>query len=114
MANTPAPRLFWGVTRVCVMPSLWRESQPLVAIEAMANGIPVIGSDRGGIPESLGKAGVVLSLPERLTPTSRVLPTPEEVSPWVEAVIKLWDDEPHYAEQCRLALSESLRWAPKW
>ena len=39
------------------MPSLWWENQPLVAIEAMINGIPVIGSDRGGIPESLGEAG---------------------------------------------------------
>jgi glycosyltransferase involved in cell wall biosynthesis len=113
MANTPDPRHFWGVTRVCVMPSLWRESQPLVAIEAMANGIPVVGSDRGGIPEALGKAGVVLSLPERLTPTSRVLPAPEEVSPWIEAGIKLWDDEAHYNEQCRLALAESSRWAPE-
>src|SRR5262249_48889641 len=28
MANTPDPRHFWGVTRVCLMPSLWRESQP--------------------------------------------------------------------------------------
>ena len=67
----PPRAFFWGVTRVCLMPSLCRESQPLVAIEAMANGIPVIGSDRGGIPEVLGKAGIVLSLPERLTPTSR-------------------------------------------
>ncbi len=112
MANTPDPRHFWGVTRVCLMPSLWRESQPLVAVEAMANGIPVIGSDRGGIPEALGNAGIVLSLPNRLTPTSCVLPASEEVSPWVEAVIKLWDDEAHYTEQCRLALGESLRWAP--
>jgi glycosyltransferase involved in cell wall biosynthesis len=113
MANTPDPRHFWGVTKVCLMPSLCRESQPLVAIEAMANGIPVVGSDRGGIPEVLGKAGIVLSLPERLTPTTRILPAPEEVSPWVEAVIKLWDDEAHYAEHRRIALAESLRWAPE-
>ena len=53
------------------MPSLWWENQPLVAIEAMINGIPVIGSDRGGIPETLGEAGFCLPLPERLTPATQ-------------------------------------------
>jgi glycosyltransferase involved in cell wall biosynthesis len=35
MRHTPDPRLFWGATRICVMPSLWWENQPHVAIEAM-------------------------------------------------------------------------------
>ena len=56
------------MTRICVMPSLWWENQPLVVIEAMVNGIAVIGSDRGGIPEALGDAGIVPGLPSRLTP----------------------------------------------
>jgi glycosyltransferase involved in cell wall biosynthesis len=41
MANTPDPRDFYQVTRVVLMPSLWRESLGRVPIEAMANGIPV-------------------------------------------------------------------------
>jgi glycosyltransferase involved in cell wall biosynthesis len=113
MGNTPDPRHFWGVTKICLMPSLWMESQGLVAAEAMINGIPVIASDRGALPETLGDAGILLPLPERLTPTSRILPTAEEVAPWVEAVIRLWDDESFYAEQSRLALSESRRWRPE-
>jgi len=112
MAQTPDPRQFWGVTRVALLPSLWRENQPLVAVEALINGIPVIGSDRGGIPETLGDAGIVLPLPERLTPATQELPTPEEVSPWVDAVIRLWDDGAWYAERSRLALEESRRWDP--
>lgn len=60
MARTSDPRNFWGVTKVCMLPSVWWENQPLVAVEAMINGIPVIGSDRGGIPETLGCAGVLL------------------------------------------------------
>ncbi len=44
MARTADPRAFWGVTRLCLLPSLWWENQPLTAIEAMTNGIPVIGS----------------------------------------------------------------------
>jgi glycosyltransferase involved in cell wall biosynthesis len=111
MAHTSDPRRFWAVTKVCLLPSLWWENQPLVAVEAMLNGIPVIGSDRGGIPETLGDAGIILPLPDRLTPSTRELPTPEEVAPWVEAIIRLWDDPAYYAEQSRRSLAESRRWA---
>ncbi len=110
MSQTPDPRDFWRVTRVCLMPSLWWESQGLVAVEAMMNGIPVIGSDRGAIPETLGAAGIVLPIPERLTPHTRELPTAEEVAPWVEAIIRLWDDAEFYREHQRRALAESRRW----
>ena len=110
MGNTPDPRHFWGVTRVVLMPSLWWENQPLAAIEAMANGIPVIGSDRGGIPETLGDSGIILPLPERLTPTSRILPTAADVAPWVAAMTRLWDDAAEYSRHSGLAMSEAGRW----
>jgi glycosyltransferase involved in cell wall biosynthesis len=110
MSQTADPRDFWRVTRVCLMPSLWWESQGLVAVEAMMNGIPVIGSDRGAIPETRGAAGIVLPIPERLTPHTRELPTAEEVAPWVEAIIRLWDGAEFYREHQRRALLESCRW----
>jgi glycosyltransferase involved in cell wall biosynthesis len=113
MTQTPDPRDFWRVARLCLMPSLWWESQGLVAVEAMINGIPVIASDRGALPETLGGAGVLLPLPDRLTPATRRLPTPEEVAPWVDAIIRLWDDAAFYAEHERRALVESQRWAPE-
>jgi Glycosyl transferases group 1 len=113
MARTPDPRIFWGVTRICVMPSLRWESQPLAAIEAMINGIPVVGSDRGGIPETLGDSGIVLGLPSRLSPATRELPTAAEVEPWVKAIIALWDDREWYSELSRRAIVESNRWAPE-
>ncbi len=109
MAHTSDPREFWGVTKVCLLPSLWWENQPLVAVEAMLNGIPLIGSDRGGIPETLGGAGIVLPLPDRITPATRMLPTAEEVEPWVEAVIRLFDDPAFYEEHRRKALAEARR-----
>jgi glycosyltransferase involved in cell wall biosynthesis len=110
MGHTADPKRFWRKTRLCLMPSLWWENQPLVAIEAMINGIPVIGSDRGGIPEALGRSGVILPLPERLTPETRLLSTPEEVSPWVEAVIRVWDDPQLDADLSRRSLAEATRW----
>ncbi len=113
MAHTPDPRHFWGVTRICVMPSLWWENQPLVAIEAMINGIPLIGSNRGGIPETLGDSGIVLGIPARLTPATRELPTAEEVNPWVKTIIGLWDDPTWYADQSQRAVEGSKRWLPE-
>ena len=101
MAHTTDPRQFWGLTRIALMPSLWWENQPLVAIEAMINGIPVIGSDRGGIPETLGDGRISLPLPERLTPVTRIVPTAEEVEPWVEAIIRLWDDRDSTTSRAR-------------
>jgi glycosyltransferase involved in cell wall biosynthesis len=79
MANTNDPCKFYAPSRIVLLPSVWWENQPLVAIESMINGIPLIGSDRGGIPEVLGSSGFVLPLPERLTPASPVVPEAEEV-----------------------------------
>ena len=49
---------------VLVLPSLttptWKEQFGHVLIEAMASGVPVIGSDSGAIPEVIGDAGLVV------------------------------------------------------
>ena len=113
MPSTSDPKSFWRVARFCLLPSLWWENQPLTVVEAMLNGIPVIGSDRGGIPETLGNAGLVLPLPMRLTAHTRLLPTAEEVAPWVETIVRLWDDEPFYQDQCRRSLAEAERRKPE-
>jgi len=51
---------------VLVVPSLWPEPLPRTIIEAYAHGVPVVGSDRGGIPEVIaeGVTGFVFS-PDR-------------------------------------------------
>jgi glycosyltransferase involved in cell wall biosynthesis len=113
MPRTPDPRDFWRVTRVCLMPSVFRETSGLVAIEAMLNGIPVVASDRGALTETLGRAGLLLPLPAHLTPASRHLPTADEVAPWVDAILRLWDDASFADEHRRRALAESRRWAPE-
>jgi glycosyltransferase involved in cell wall biosynthesis len=45
------------------MPSRW-DAAPIVAIEAMRAGVPVIGSDRGALPEivSHGVGGLIFEL----------------------------------------------------
>jgi glycosyltransferase involved in cell wall biosynthesis len=112
MTHTTDPRQFWGLTKIALLPSLWWENQPLVAIEAMINGIPVIGSDRGGIPETVGNGGTVLTLPDRLTPQTKIVPEAGEVEPWIETIIRLWDDPALYVERSELARKEADRWRP--
>lgn len=109
MGHTPDPRLFYSVSRVVLMPSLVAESFGLVAAEAMCNGIPVLSSDRGALPETLGSSGFVLPLPDRLT-ADGPMPTAEDVEPWVATLLRIWD-EPDLLEDLRSrAVVESSRW----
>ena len=69
--------------------SLWRESLGRVPMEAMANGIPVVASDRGPLPETLGSAGFVFTIPGRYTAHTVDIPTAREAAPWLAAIEKL-------------------------
>ena len=44
--------------RILVVPSRWAEPFGIVAIEAIAAGCMVVGSDQGGLPEAIGPCGV--------------------------------------------------------
>src|SRR5262245_6092979 len=78
--------------RIVLLPSLI-ENGSLVAREAVANGIAVLASDRCGLPETLGEAEFVFTLPERLlVPGSLAVPTTREVAPWVAPIERLWDE----------------------
>jgi glycosyltransferase involved in cell wall biosynthesis len=109
---TPDPRDFYRISKLLLMPSLWNESFGLVAAEAMLNGIPVVASDRGALPETLGKAGLLLNIPERYTPQTKIVPSAEEVEPWIEMIIRLWDDDKLCEQASQAARRESHRWHP--
>ena len=51
-----------GRSRFSVLPSIWYENGPMAAFESLAAGIPLVGSDIGGIPELIvdGVTGVVV------------------------------------------------------
>lgn len=112
MANTPDPRDFYRVSRAVLVPSLWRESLGRVPMEAMANGIPVLASDRGALPETLGDAGFVFNIPERYTPDSPEIPSARDVAPWIAALERHWDDPEFEARHRDLARLEAKRWTP--
>jgi glycosyltransferase involved in cell wall biosynthesis len=110
MATTPDPRDFYRVSRAVLVPSLWRESLGRVPMEAMVNGIPVLASDRGALPETLGDAGFVFTIPERFTPHALEIPTARDVAPWVAVIERLWDDRDFEARHRALARAEARRW----
>jgi glycosyltransferase involved in cell wall biosynthesis len=109
--NSPDARQFLAATKILLMPSLM-ENAGLVAMEAMLNGIPVLASNRGALPETIGDAGFLFDIPARYTPDTRELPTAAEVEPWVETIIRLWDDAAEYDRWSRAARERAERWHP--
>lgn len=81
--------------RVFLVPSVVEEAAGRVAIEAMANGVVPLVSDRGGLPEIVGEAGRILSLGD---PTARswhsLEPFPEEiVDRWEHAIRPFFENK---------------------
>jgi len=72
----------WEQTRILLVPSLVAESFGRVCVEAGINGIPVIASDRGGLPEAAGPAAVI---------------PVEDIKAWQQEVYKLMTDSKYYA-----------------
>lgn len=64
--------LYWS-HRLLLVPSAVEDAFPRVIVEAALHGTPSIGTDRGGIPEAIGHAGIVLA-------------HAEEPQAWVEAI----------------------------
>lgn len=111
MANTPDPRHFYKLSKIMLVPSVRSETFGRVAAEGMICGIPVIGSDRGAIPEVIGNAGVTISIPKKYTPETRTVASPEEVRDWINAIVQLWDDATRYADFSQRSLIRARTWS---
>lgn len=86
----------YGEARILLAPSRWEEAFGRVAAEAHLSGIPVVGSDRGGLPEAIGPGGSILSLEA-------------PIADWAAALRALWSDEAHYRAVSDAALRYSER-----
>jgi glycosyltransferase involved in cell wall biosynthesis len=62
---------------VVLVPSRWEEPCPYAVLDALAAGVPVLASDRGGLPELVGR--------------ERVLPA-TDLTAWSDALASLWRD----------------------
>ena len=96
MRATDDPRAFLGITRSLLVPSL-DEPFPRVAMEAMLNGIPIVGARRGGLPELIPEEWLI-DIDERHVPESLVVPSAQDAAPWVTAIMRVWDDPAAYEQ----------------
>jgi glycosyltransferase involved in cell wall biosynthesis len=96
----------FGMTRILLMPSLWHESGGRAAIEALSLGIPVISTNRGGLPETLGKAPIMLDVNQDLIEDPKLIPDDAAARPWIESLTKLATDPEFYQDRQRLSLEQ--------
>jgi glycosyltransferase involved in cell wall biosynthesis len=89
-------RKFFAGSRLLLMPSMGFETWGRVVSEAQVSGIPVLASDRGGLPEAVGAGGVVLSADA----TADI---------WCEQISRLYSDEKAYVRLSALAFDHARR-----
>jgi glycosyltransferase involved in cell wall biosynthesis len=97
----------FAATKVLLAPSLWHDSGPRVSVEALSMGIPAVVSNRGGLPELVADAGIVIDPPAPLVKDHWLVPPLSDAIPWVNVLRSLLGDEELY-DQYRQASFE--RW----
>lgn len=86
----------YGRTKILLAPSQWEEAWGRVASEAHCSGIPVIGSDRGGLGQAIGPGGVAL-------------PHDAPIVTWVAELRRLWEDPVAYEQVSQAAVAYAKR-----
>lgn len=89
-------RAIYAEARVVLVPSQWEEAWGRVASEAQVSGIPVLASDRGGLPESVGPGGLLVD-------------AEAPIEEWEAALSRLWDDASEHRRLSEAALSHARR-----
>jgi len=75
----------YSKTKLLLVPSIWPEPFGRVCVEAMVNGIPPIVSNRGGLPEVVSDAGIVVD-------------DPFCIDDWVNKINQICSDVSYYNE----------------
>lgn len=78
----------YAQAKVLLMPSVWEEAFGRTVIEAQLSGVPVLASNRGALPETVGDGGLTLDPHE-----------PVEV--WAEALRRLMAGQGSFGEAAR-------------
>ena len=112
IANTSDVKLVYARTSVILYPSLWFETAGKVPLEANANGIPVLASNIGGIPEMLDGAGYLFDPPEVCLSAWETPPPPAYVEAWLAVLDRLHNDPKEHADAVRRAHAAADRYNP--
>ena len=99
--RTSDMRKVYGRAKILLAPSqykegVWAESWCRTGAEAQVSGIPVIATNGGGLPESVGPGGILVD-PDA------------DISAWENALSTLWDDDGAYERASSAALEHSRR-----
>ena len=78
----------YGQARVLLMPSVWEEAFGRTVIEAQLSGVPVLASNRGALPDTVGDGGLTLD-------------PHEPVESWAEALRRLMSRDESFGEAAR-------------
>jgi len=106
-------KTIYAETLLLLYPSFWVEAFGRTIVEAQMNGIPVLASRWGGIPEALNGGGFLFDIPERCTKNYMAIPTPEEVQPWIDQLRVLLENQKVYEEAQRRAIQASEAFSPE-
>lgn len=102
-----AVRLYQGA-HILLHPK-YHDPCPTVVIEAMACGVPVIGSRSGGMPEIVNdEGGRLLDVP--LSWEVSTVPEPQAMANAVEHIMREWPEQSRRARQRAERLFDSRRW----
>ena len=106
--NTNNMKNIYSRARLLLMPSFGFESAGRVVAEAQLNGIPVIGSSSGGIPEMIGKGGIVIDFPKEFYKKPYITLAHTAILKKVASVIlRFYNDKEYYEEYTKEALQQA-------
>lgn len=106
--NQQDMRRVYARTMALLLPTFQIETAGRVAVEAQLGGIPVLGSNHGGIPEMLGGGGFTFDIPQACREKFARVPTKAEVEPWFQVLERLMDDTEVYREASSRAREAAL------
>jgi glycosyltransferase involved in cell wall biosynthesis len=88
MEPTDDMRPVYAQSRMLLMPSVWEESFGRTVVEAQLNGLPVLASTRGALPENVGDGGLTVS-------------PHAPAAAWAEALRRLYHDGEAFSAAAR-------------
>ena len=84
------------MSRILLVPSIWMEAFGRVVVEAQLNGIPVIASDKGNLPNTVGEGGLIIDN--------------SNSDGWIYAITKLYFDTSFHFQLSQNALENINRY----
>jgi len=90
-------KTIYAKTKIAIIPSQCEEAWGRIATECQINGIPVIANNIGGLPESVGTGGILMSHTEF------------NIDDWHNALRLLWDNKETFNKYQILAVNHSKR-----